>query len=92
MKWDRRAWLVITVFLSLFFLWGAGYNTQPVFYAGLLNPPKWSHTQVAWVSSTLALSAGLTAPIAGWMLDWIGARVVMSTRNSFGRAWILSCR
>jgi len=75
---DRQAWVVaIALFIGLFFLWGGGYNTAPVFVGALLKAFGWSHARVAWVPGVLSLSVGVTGPIAGWLLDRIEARFVM---------------
>jgi hypothetical protein len=67
---DRQAWVVaIALFIGLFFLWGGGYNTAPVFVGALLKAFGWSHARVAWVPGVLSLSVGVTGPIAGWLLD-----------------------
>lgn len=78
-KQERQRWLIaISLFVSLFFLWGGGYNTSPVFLAALIKSQGWSHEQTALIPSVLALANGLSAPIAGWLLDRIEARIVMS--------------
>jgi MFS family permease len=75
---DRQAWLIATsLFISLFFLWGAGYDTFPIFFPPLLKYFRWERAELALASSGLALAVGLTAPIAGWLLDQIEARWVM---------------
>jgi MFS family permease len=63
----------------LFFLWGGGYNTAPIFLAALLKAFGWSHGRVSWITGGLSLAIGVSAPIAGWLLDRIEARFVMGT-------------
>lgn len=76
---ERQRWLIaIGLFLSLFFLWGGGYNTSPVFLAALIKSQGWDHERTALIPSVLALANGLAAPLAGWLLDRIEARIVMS--------------
>ncbi|MGH7934327.1 MAG: MFS transporter [Candidatus Binataceae bacterium] len=78
-KQERQRWLIaISLFISLFFLWGGGYNTSPVFLAALIKSEGWSHEQTALIPSVLALANGFSAPVAGWLLDRIEARIVMS--------------
>jgi len=75
---DRQAWVIVSgLFIGLFFLWGGGYNTAPIFVGALLKSFGWSHARVAWVPGLLSLSVGVTGPIAGWLLDRIEARYVM---------------
>src|SRR5262249_57403094 len=78
---DRReAWMIAaSLFIALFFLWGGGYNTGPIFLAALLKSFKWSHARVGSIIGALSLAIGTSAPIAGWLLDRIEARWVMGT-------------
>jgi MFS family permease len=77
-KQDREAWIIaISLFVSLFFLWGGGYNTMPVFLGALLKAFGWSHTRVSWIPCALMLAVGVTGPITGWLLDRFEARIVM---------------
>ena len=77
-KTERQAWAIaISLFISLFFLWGGGYNTAPIFLAALLKAFGWSHGRVSWITGGLSLAIGVSAPIAGWLLDRIEARFVM---------------
>jgi MFS family permease len=77
---NRQAWIIAAgLFVSLFFLWGGGYNTSPVFLSALLKAFGWSHAKVSWMPATLVLAVGIMGPIAGWLLDRIDARIVMGT-------------
>ena len=75
---DRQAWIIaVGLFVSLFFLWGSGYNTSPVFLSGLLKAFGWSHSKASWLPSVLVLAVGITGPMTGWLLDHFDARAVM---------------
>ncbi len=75
---ERQAWTVaITLFIALFFLWGGGYNTGPIFLAALLKAFGWSHARAGSIIAGLSLAIGVSAPITGWLLDRIEARFVM---------------
>ena len=77
-KQERQARIIaVSLFISLFFLWGGGYNTAPIFLAALLKAFGWSHARVSWITAGLSLAIGVSAPIAGWLLDRIEARFVM---------------
>ncbi|HJU11950.1 MAG TPA: MFS transporter [Candidatus Binataceae bacterium] len=77
---SRQAWAIAaSLFVALFFLWGGGYNTGPIFLAALLKAFGWSHERVGSIIGALALAVGISAPIAGWLLDRIEARWVMGT-------------
>jgi MFS family permease len=77
---NRQAWIIAGgLFVSLFFLWGGGYNTSPIFLNALLTAFGWSHSKVSWLPATLVLAVGVTGPIAGWLLDRIDARIMMAT-------------
>jgi len=75
---NRQAWMIAaSLFIALFFLWGGGYNTGPIFLAALLKAFGWSHARVGSIIGGLALAVGISAPCAGWLLDRIEARWVM---------------
>lgn len=77
---NRRAWTIAaSLFVALFFLWGGGYNTGPIFLAALLKAFNWSHARVGSIIGALSLAVGISAPIAGWLLDRIEARWVMGS-------------
>ncbi len=79
-KQRRQAWVIASsLFVILFFVWGGTYNTTPLFVGAFLKSFGWSHAQVAWIPSIIALSVGITGPVAGWLLDRIEARNVMGT-------------
>src|SRR6202007_297714 len=71
---NRQAWTIAaSLFVALFFLWGGGYNTGPIFLAALLKAFGWSHARVGSIIGGLSLAVGISAPIAGWLLDRIEA-------------------
>jgi len=75
---DRQARIIAAgLFVSLFFVWGGGYNTSPVFLGALLKAFGWSHSRASWIPSVIILAVGITGPIAGWLLDRLEARIVM---------------
>ena len=75
---ERRGWfLVASLFITLLLIFGSGYNTAPVFQPALLRYFKWSHARVATLPSVLAVSFGLSAPLVGWLLDRVEARLVI---------------
>ena len=75
---ERQARIIaVSLFVTLFFLWGGCYNTSPVFVGALLGAFGWSHARVSLIPGALALAVGCSGPIAGWLLDRLEARVVM---------------
>jgi MFS family permease len=91
---DRKAWIIAAgLFVSLFFLWGGGYNTSPVFLGALLKAFGWSHSKVSWMPAVLVLAVGITGPIAGWLLDRIDVRIVMGSGAALtGASFIAASR
>jgi MFS family permease len=65
-------------FLTLVFVFGSGYNTASVFFTPVLKSFGWSRARTSSLQTVLALAAGLTAPLAGWLLDRIQVRFVMA--------------
>lgn len=91
---DRKAWIIAAgLFVSLFFLWGGGYNTSPVFLGALLKAFGWSHSKVSWMPAVLVLAVGITGPVAGWLLDRIDVRIVMGSGAALtGASFIAASR
>ncbi len=76
---ERRGWLVVaSLFISLFVVFGGGYNTSGVFFAPMRKYFGWSSTRQSSLQTILALTAGVTVPLFGWLLDKIEARLVMT--------------
>jgi MFS family permease len=77
---NHQAWMIAaSLFIALFFLWGGGYNTGPIFLAALLNAFGWSHARAGAIIGGLSLAIGVAAPVAGWLLDRYEARFVMGS-------------
>jgi len=77
---ERRAWLLVgTLFVTLFLVFGSGYNTAGVFLTPLLDHFGWSRARLSLLQTTVALAAGLAVPPVGWLLDRIEARLVIVT-------------
>jgi sugar phosphate permease len=75
----RQRWLVIaTLFLIMFFVLGGTFSPLPLFLTPLIKEYGWSHARVSCVPTLYLLMFGLIAPVAGWLMDRLEARVVMS--------------
>jgi MFS family permease len=76
---ERQGWLVAgCLFLSLFLLWGSGYNTAGLFIAPLLKQFGWGRTQVSMLFAVLALASGVSSPLAGRLLERVEARTIIA--------------
>jgi MFS family permease len=76
---ERRGWLIVgSLFTTLLFAFGGGYNTVPVFLPALIKSFGWSRAQASMLPSILAIASGLSAPLVGRLLDRVEARVVMT--------------
>jgi len=74
----RKPWAVATaLFVSLFLLWGSCFNTFGVFFMPLVKDFRWTHASVSFLSTIILLLAGAVGPLAGWLLEVVGARLVM---------------
>ena len=75
----RRAWLVAgALFVTLFFIFGSGYNTASVFFTPIIRTFGWSRARLSSLQTALAIATGLSVPLIGWILDRIEARIVMA--------------
>jgi MFS family permease len=92
---ERQGWLIVaSLFATLLLIFGSGYNTMPVFIPALLKAfPKWSRAQVSLLPSMLALSAGVSVVPAGWLLDRVEARILMTIGAlASGGAFLIASR
>jgi MFS family permease len=65
------------LFVSLFLLWGSGYNTFGVFFTPLLREFHGSHASISLCATAIVLFTGAAAPIAGWLIKVVDVRLVM---------------
>ncbi|MGH7865514.1 MAG: MFS transporter [Candidatus Binataceae bacterium] len=78
-KQERQGWMIVaSLFVTLLIVFGGGYNTFGVFFTPLLNQFGWSRAQLSTLQSALAISAGFAAPLIGWLLDRVEARIVIA--------------
>jgi len=75
---ERQNWLVVVaLFVTLFLVFGSGYNTASVFFTPVLRYFGWSRARMSSLQTALALTAGMSVPLAGWLLDRVQARAVI---------------
>jgi sugar phosphate permease len=76
---NRRGRFIIgSLFITLVFGYGGGFNTVPVFIPALIKHYGWSRTQVSLLPSVVSVSAGLSALLVGRLLDRFEARLIMA--------------
>ena len=93
-KRERMGWLTVaSLFVTLFLIFGSGYNTAGVFVTPLIKEFGWKRAKVSFLQSMLAAAAGFSGPLVGWLLDRMEARRVMVVGAAIaGSAWILASR
>ena len=65
------------LFVTLFLLWGSGYNTFGVFFTPLLKEFHGSHASISLCATAIVLFTGAAAPVAGWLIKLVDVRLVM---------------
>ena len=74
-----RRWLVASgLFLTLFLLMGSTVDCVGLFFTPILKEFGWSHSRTSLMFMALSGGMGLSSPLAGSVLNRVGARVVMS--------------
>jgi OFA family oxalate/formate antiporter-like MFS transporter len=87
---DRRAWSIAgALFVSLFFLWGAGYDCFPIFIPSMIRQFHITRLQAGMVPAAQAITAGICGIAIGWLLDRVPAQVVMAVGAILTAAGIL---
>jgi MFS family permease len=69
--------VVAACFVVLFLVWGMVLNTFPIFLKPLAENMNWGRGDVAWALLMGSIGTGVAAPLAGMLIDRIGARPVM---------------
>jgi MFS family permease len=69
--------VVAACFVVLFLVWGMVLNTFPIFLKPLAENMNWGRGDVAWALLMGSIGTGIAAPLAGMLVDRIGARPVM---------------
>src|SRR5271167_820633 len=76
---ERQGWIIVaSLFVVLMFVFGSGYNTGGLFFPHLLKHFGWPRAQLSTLQGlALPISAGISAPLIGWLIDRVEARIVM---------------
>ena len=75
---ERRGWfMVLVLFVTLAVTIGA-QDCFGVLFTPLLKHFGWSHTRLSTAMSVSGLVGGACAALAGWLIDRVGARLVMA--------------
>src|SRR5258707_14446050 len=76
---ERQGWIIVaSLFVTLVFVFGSGYNTGGLFFPHQLKHFGWKRAQLSTLQgAALPLSAGLSAQLIGWLLERVEARIVM---------------
>ena len=78
--WNRQQRLIVaSLFLTLFLVFGSGFNTAGVFFEPLLRHFGWTRARLSSLQTVLGLSAGVSAPFFGWLLDRVEAGAVIAS-------------
>jgi len=70
--------IVGSCFLTLFMLWGMVVNSFAIFFKPIAEDMGWSRAAVSTALFTRSIGTALSAPIAGRLIDRIGAKPVMA--------------
>lgn len=70
-------------FLAMFFLWGMVLNTFPVFFKPITEDMGWGRGQLAGAILMGSIGTMALLPVAGRMLDRLGAKAVMMAGGLF---------
>jgi len=87
----RRRWLVIaTLSVVMFLVIGSTAMTIPIFMTPLIRHFGWSHARVSTLPTVYLLMLSLVAPVTGWLLDRLDARIVMAAGAAIAAAGLIA--
>jgi MFS family permease len=76
---ERQGWIIVAgLFATLMLVFGSGVLTSGVFVTPLSQHFGWSRARVSSLPALSAISAGVSAPLVGWLLDRFETRIVMA--------------
>lgn len=91
MRAERNRWGVLVALAAYqIFLFGPSVATLGVFFDPLMREFHWSHAEVSLLASALEVSLGVSSLLAGWLLDRVDARWVMSAGAAIAGAGFLA--
>jgi MFS family permease len=70
--------VIASLFIALFFVMGGSAFTIGLFFPPLVRTFHWSHGRLSLMYTAFALAMGLASPVAGWLIDRTGVKLVMS--------------
>ncbi len=74
---ETRQWVVVaSLLIAMILVAGPTYGVYGVFFTPLLKEFHLTRAQVSSLSAALFLAMGLSAPITGWLLDRIDAKLI----------------
>jgi MFS family permease len=71
-------YIVVACFFILFFLWGMVFNTFPIFLKPIAVSMNWGRGELAVALLVGSLVSAIVSPIAGTLIDRIGAKKIMA--------------
>lgn len=78
-KQKNQRWLIVaSLFVTVFLVFGGGFDSFPIFLAPLLHHFHWSRARTSTLESALLIAAGVSAPIVGALLDRFEAKLVIT--------------
>ena len=85
----RQGWLMVAVLFVIMAIVVGCLDSMAVLFAPLLKHFGWSRARLSAVMSVITVAIGLSTPLAGWLLDRIGARVVIAAGVTISGAALL---
>lgn len=78
-KKEKQRWLIVaTLFVTVFLVFGGGFDSFPIFLPSLLNHFHWSRARTSMLESALLITAGVSAAFVGALLDRFEAKLVIT--------------
>src|SRR5271166_132717 len=86
---ERQGWLMVPVLFVILAIIVGCIDSMGVLFTPLIKHFGWSRTRMSAVMSAVTLAIGLSTPIAGWLIDRIGVRVVIAAGAAIAGAGLL---
>src|SRR5689334_5712835 len=86
---ERQGWMMVPVLFVILAIIVGCIDSMGVLFTPLIRHFGWSRTRMSAVMSAVTLAIGVSTPLAGWLIDRVGVRMVIAAGCAIAGAGLL---
>jgi MFS family permease len=86
---ERRGWMMVPILFVILAIIVGCIDSMGVLFTPLIKHFGWSRTRISAVMSAVTLAIGVSTPLAGWLIDRVGVRMVIAAGAAIAGAGLL---